>query len=53
MTKETKKILVTGACGQIGSELALKLSELYGKNNVVISDVAEPKPGSAPRRFNF
>jgi nucleoside-diphosphate-sugar epimerase len=53
MTKETKKILVTGACGQIGSELALKLSELYGKNNVVISDVAEPKPGSALADLTF
>ena len=53
MTKETKKILVTGACGQIGSELALKLSELYGKYNVVISDVAEPKPGSALADLTF
>jgi len=53
MTKETKKILVTGACGQIGSELALKLSELYGKNNVVVSDVVEPKLGSALADLTF
>jgi nucleoside-diphosphate-sugar epimerase len=33
--------------------LALKLSELYGKNNVVISDVAEPKPGSALADLTF
>jgi len=30
-----KKILVTGAVGQIGSELTMALRELYGNNNVV------------------
>ena len=29
------KIMVTGACGQIGSELALVLRDRYGSNNVV------------------
>jgi nucleoside-diphosphate-sugar epimerase len=33
------KILIIGACGQIGTELSLKLREIYGKNNVVASDI--------------
>jgi len=32
---EMKKILVTGACGQIGSELTMALRERYGNENVV------------------
>jgi nucleoside-diphosphate-sugar epimerase len=34
-TKRTKKILVTGATGQIGSELTLELRNKYGSDNVV------------------
>ena len=33
--KEMKNVLVTGACGQIGSELTLVLREHYGGDNVV------------------
>lgn len=33
-----KKILITGALGQIGTELASALCERYGKENVVVSD---------------
>ncbi len=33
--REMKHILVTGACGQIGSELTLALRERYGGENVV------------------
>ncbi len=33
--RETKRILVTGAAGQIGSELTLALRERYGAENVV------------------
>lgn len=33
------KILIIGACGQIGSELTLKLREIYGLNNVIASDI--------------
>ena len=33
-----RKILVTGALGQIGSELTVKLREIYGNNNVVASN---------------
>lgn len=36
-----KKILITGANGQIGSELALKLREIYGRSNVIASDIRE------------
>ncbi len=32
-----KKILVTGALGQIGSELTMKLRDIYGRDNVVAS----------------
>ena len=38
----TPKILVTGACGQLGSELTEQLSKKYGVENVVISDLKEP-----------
>lgn len=35
----TPKILIIGACGQIGTELTLKLREIYGNHNVVASDI--------------
>lgn len=38
------KILIIGACGQIGSELTMKLREIYGNENVVASDIREGKP---------
>jgi len=41
---ELKKILVTGALGQIGSEIVMKLRELYGYNNVIAS--SRDKSGS-------
>jgi nucleoside-diphosphate-sugar epimerase len=37
MTKE--KILVIGACGQIGVELTLELRKIYGGANVIASDL--------------
>ncbi len=36
-----KKILLTGALGQIGSEFTLKLREIYGTDNVVATDIRE------------
>lgn len=38
-----KKIIITGALGQIGSELTLKMRELYGKDNVVATDIRQPE----------
>jgi nucleoside-diphosphate-sugar epimerase len=35
----TTKILIIGACGQIGTELTHKLRAIYGINNVVASDI--------------
>jgi nucleoside-diphosphate-sugar epimerase len=34
-----KKILITGALGQIGSELTLTLRDIYGTDNVVATDI--------------
>jgi nucleoside-diphosphate-sugar epimerase len=34
-------ILVIGACGQIGTELTLKLRDYYGKENVIATDIRE------------
>lgn len=36
-----EKILVIGACGQIGTELTLKLREIHGNDQVVASDIRE------------
>jgi len=36
-----KRILIIGACGQIGTELTLKLRELNGENSVIASDIRE------------
>jgi nucleoside-diphosphate-sugar epimerase len=41
MKKE--KILVTGAGGQLGSELTQGLWGLYGKENVIATDIKEPQ----------
>ena len=38
-----KKILITGCLGQIGSELTTKLQERYGAENVIATDIREPK----------
>jgi nucleoside-diphosphate-sugar epimerase len=36
-----KRILITGALGQIGSELTMKLRSLYGTDNVLATDIKE------------
>jgi len=36
------KILITGACGQLGSELTLELRNRYKTDSVIASDIREP-----------
>lgn len=45
MKTEMKKILVIGACGQIGTELTRALRDKYGDSNVVASDIRRPTEG--------
>lgn len=40
------RILVTGALGQIGSEIVMKLRDIYGVDNVVASSRSSDKNGS-------
>ncbi len=37
-----EKILITGAIGQIGSELTMTLRDRYGKENVIATDIRMP-----------
>ncbi|RFA36262.1 UDP-glucose 4-epimerase [Virgibacillus dokdonensis] len=45
-----KKILVTGALGQIGSELVIKLRDIYGTDQVIATDIrkAEGRVAEGP-----
>ena len=47
------KILVVGACGQIGIELVIELRKLYGIKNVVASDIKEKCPPSIDEGLYF
>jgi nucleoside-diphosphate-sugar epimerase len=38
------KILITGACGQLGSELTSALRDQIGNESVIATDVADPNP---------
>lgn len=37
-----EKILITGALGQIGTDLTIRLREIYGHENVIVSDIHKP-----------
>ncbi len=39
-----EKVLIIGACGQVGSELTLALRKVYGNDNVWASDIREENP---------
>jgi len=43
-----RRILVTGALGQIGTELVIALRERHGTDAIVASDIRVPSTGSAP-----
>jgi len=43
---KTDKILIIGACGQIGTELTAALKKQYGGANVIAADLQQPFPGS-------
>ena len=36
-----KRILMTGALGQIGTELALYLGDIYGRENILATDCSD------------
>lgn len=40
-----RKFLVTGALGQIGTELVVRLREMYGDENVLPTDIRMPEAG--------
>ncbi|MGS5041123.1 NAD-dependent epimerase/dehydratase family protein [Staphylococcus saprophyticus] len=48
-----KKIMITGALGQIGTELVVKCRTLYGNDNVLATDIREPEEGSALKNGPF
>ena len=43
-----KKIIVTGALGQIGSELVVKLRDTYGTDNVLATDIRKIENSAGP-----
>ena len=40
-----RNILITGACGQLGSELTEELRKRHDNNRVIATDISDPKPG--------
>jgi nucleoside-diphosphate-sugar epimerase len=44
MRTDSKKILVTGGIGQIGTDLAVALRNRYGTDNVFITDIRDDAP---------
>ena len=47
MTHDTKRIMITGAAGQIGSELAARLRKRHGAAGVLVTDIVEPAGAAA------
>lgn len=44
MPNRDEKILVVGACGQIGVELTLQLRKIYGEGKIIAGDLREEHP---------
>lgn len=53
MKKELGRILVTGALGQIGSELTVALRDKYGIDNVIASDIKDEPHGKIAETGNY
>jgi nucleoside-diphosphate-sugar epimerase len=50
ITKTTpKKIMITGALGQIGSELTVRLREKYGSDAVLVTDIVPPSKADSEK----
>jgi nucleoside-diphosphate-sugar epimerase len=47
------KILVIGACGQIGSELICELRKVHGSANVFGTDIRQPQSGTEFENFHI
>lgn len=47
-----QKFLITGALGQIGMELSIRMAEEYGEDNIIISDI-KPNESEETARFIF
>lgn len=48
-----KRILITGAFGQVGSELVTKLRKIYGNNNVIATDIKHLEINSSDGPFEM
>lgn len=48
-----ESILITGACGQLGSELTLALREIHGTSQVIATDIREPEGELAEGPFEL
>jgi nucleoside-diphosphate-sugar epimerase len=46
-------ILITGACGQLGTELTSALRGLHGPNHVIASDITRPSSNFPPGPFEL
>lgn len=47
------KILITGACGQLGSELIIRLRAIHGNENVIASDIRQPSEDILAGPFEY
>ncbi|EKU47427.1 NAD-dependent epimerase/dehydratase family protein [Staphylococcus massiliensis] len=48
-----KRIMITGALGQIGTELVTKCRKIYGNDNVLATDIREPEADSVIKEGPF